>query len=84
MHTNNHLLPHQLKVDVDGKQEWRECADITGLRLPASYYFGASSATGDLSGMNVKLLYLLSVEHVDFIFGTLKKLLVSEAESKSL
>ncbi|XP_013880501.1 VIP36-like protein [Austrofundulus limnaeus] len=38
-----------LLVDVDGKQEWRECADITGLRLPTGYYFGASSATGELS-----------------------------------
>ncbi|KAK5613078.1 hypothetical protein CRENBAI_001820 [Crenichthys baileyi] len=36
-------------VDVDGKQEWRECAFISGLRLPTGYYFGASSATGDLS-----------------------------------
>uniref|UniRef100_A0A3Q3WVN1 L-type lectin-like domain-containing protein n=1 Tax=Mola mola TaxID=94237 RepID=A0A3Q3WVN1_MOLML len=38
-----------LMVDVDGKQTWRECADITGLRLPSGYFFGASSATGDLS-----------------------------------
>uniref|UniRef100_A0A3P9J3Z2 Lectin, mannose-binding 2-like b n=1 Tax=Oryzias latipes TaxID=8090 RepID=A0A3P9J3Z2_ORYLA len=36
-------------VDVDGKGEWRACADITGLRLPIGYYFGASSATGELS-----------------------------------
>ncbi|XP_056139667.1 lectin, mannose-binding 2-like b [Lampris incognitus] len=36
-------------TDVDGKQEWKECADITGLRLPLGYYFGTSSATGDLS-----------------------------------
>ncbi|XP_029367369.1 VIP36-like protein [Echeneis naucrates] len=38
-----------LMVDVDGKQEWRECADITGVRLPPGYFLGASSATGDLS-----------------------------------
>ncbi|XP_067377571.1 lectin, mannose-binding 2-like b [Channa argus] len=38
-----------LMVDVDGKQEWKECAEITGLRLPTGYFFGASSATGDLS-----------------------------------
>ncbi|XP_015257542.1 PREDICTED: VIP36-like protein [Cyprinodon variegatus] len=38
-----------LLVDVDGKQEWRDCAEVSGLRLPAGYYFGASSATGDLS-----------------------------------
>ncbi|XP_040051907.2 VIP36-like protein isoform X3 [Gasterosteus aculeatus] len=38
-----------LAVDVDGKQEWVDCADITGLKLPSGYFFGASSATGDLS-----------------------------------
>ncbi|KAG7234987.1 hypothetical protein INR49_003469 [Caranx melampygus] len=38
-----------LMVDVDGKQEWKHCTEITGLRLPPGYYFGASSATGDLS-----------------------------------
>lgn len=41
----------QVMVDVDGKGEWRACADITGLRLPIGYYFGASSATGELSGV---------------------------------
>lgn len=55
MKVNEHLsclfLCSQLMVDVDGKQEWRECADITGLRLPTGYFLGASSATGDLSGM---------------------------------
>lgn len=40
----------QLTVNVDGQQEWKECADIAGLRLPTGYFFGASSATGDLSG----------------------------------
>lgn len=44
------FLHLQLMVDVDGKREWKECADITGLRLPRGYFFGASSATGDLSG----------------------------------
>ncbi|XP_068616848.1 VIP36-like protein [Brachionichthys hirsutus] len=36
-------------VDVDGKQQWKDCADIAGLRLPLGYFWGASSATGDLS-----------------------------------
>ncbi|KAM9360902.1 VIP36-like protein [Symphorus nematophorus] len=36
-------------VNVDGKQEWKECADISGVRMPSGYFFGASSATGDLS-----------------------------------
>nr|XP_020455012.1 VIP36-like protein [Monopterus albus] len=52
-------------VDVDGRQEWSECADITGLRLPTGYYFGASAATGDLSDnhdiISMKL-YQLTVE----------------------
>lgn len=54
-----------LAVDVDGQQEWKECADITGLRLPTGYFFGASSATGDLSDnhdiISMKL-YQLTVE----------------------
>uniref|UniRef100_A0A672YYK2 Lectin, mannose-binding 2-like b n=1 Tax=Sphaeramia orbicularis TaxID=375764 RepID=A0A672YYK2_9TELE len=52
-------------TDVEGKQEWKDCADITGLRLPLGYFFGASSATGDLSDnhdiISMKL-YQLSVE----------------------
>lgn len=54
-----------LMVDVDGKQEWKDCADITGLRLPIGYFFGASSLTGDLSDnhdiISMKL-YQLTVE----------------------
>ncbi|CAL8248359.1 unnamed protein product [Merluccius merluccius] len=38
-----------IMMDVEGHREWRDCADITGVRLPLGYYFGASSATGDLS-----------------------------------
>lgn len=37
-------------VDVDDKNEWRECIDVGGVRLPTGYFFGASAATGDLSG----------------------------------
>lgn len=52
-------------VDVDGKQEWKDCADITGLRLPSGYFFGASSLTGDLSDnhdiISMKL-YQLTIE----------------------
>ncbi|XP_037339210.1 lectin, mannose-binding 2-like b isoform X2 [Pungitius pungitius] len=54
-----------LMVDVDGKQEWKDCADVTGLRLPSGYFFGASSVTGDLSDnhdiISMKL-YQLTVE----------------------
>uniref|UniRef100_A0A673GY51 VIP36-like protein n=1 Tax=Sinocyclocheilus rhinocerous TaxID=307959 RepID=A0A673GY51_9TELE len=36
-------------TDIEGKQEWKDCLDIPGVRLPQGYYFGISSATGDLS-----------------------------------
>eukprot|EP00062_Callorhinchus_milii_P026641 gi/632988999/ref/XP_007883410.1/ PREDICTED: VIP36-like protein [Callorhinchus milii] len=36
-------------IDIDGKNEWRDCIDVPGVRLPLRYYFGASSATGDLT-----------------------------------
>ncbi|KAJ3604629.1 hypothetical protein NHX12_029369 [Muraenolepis orangiensis] len=45
-YTRNRLT---IMKDVDGLREWRDCAEVTGLRLPLGYYFGASSATGDLS-----------------------------------
>ncbi|KAJ8005883.1 hypothetical protein DPEC_G00122530 [Dallia pectoralis] len=38
-----------IQMDVDGQRDWQDCLDITGVRLPLGYYFGASSATGDLS-----------------------------------
>lgn len=37
-------------IDIDGKQEWRDCVDVPGVRLPRGYYFGTSAATGDLTG----------------------------------
>lgn len=52
-------------MDVDGSQEWKDCADITGLRLPSGFFFGASSATGDLSDNHDLIsmkLYQLTVE----------------------
>ncbi|PWA18414.1 hypothetical protein CCH79_00009942 [Gambusia affinis] len=54
-----------LMVDVDGKQEWRDCAEVNGLRLPIGYYLGASSVTGDLSDNHDVIsmkVYQLSVE----------------------
>uniref|UniRef100_A0A8C9W937 Lectin, mannose-binding 2 n=1 Tax=Scleropages formosus TaxID=113540 RepID=A0A8C9W937_SCLFO len=53
-------------VDIDDKNEWKECIDIGGVRLPIGYYFGASAATGDLADnhdiISMKL-YQLMVEH---------------------
>lgn len=50
---SSHLQPVfilQVMVDVDDKNDWKECIDIGGVRLPTGYFFGASAATGDLSG----------------------------------
>ncbi|CAM9375667.1 vesicular integral-membrane protein VIP36-like isoform X1 [Lampetra fluviatilis] len=52
-------------LDVDNRDEWRECLDVAGVSLPTGYHFGASAVTGDLSDNHdvVSLkLYELSVE----------------------
>lgn len=46
----SHRSRPQVMVDVDDKNEWKSCIDIGGVRLPTGYFFGASAATGDLSG----------------------------------
>ncbi|XP_067857482.1 VIP36-like protein isoform X2 [Heptranchias perlo] len=52
-------------IDIDGKNEWKDCIDIPGVKLPLGYYFGASSATGDLTDnhdiISLKI-YQLTVE----------------------
>ncbi|XP_044293490.1 VIP36-like protein isoform X3 [Varanus komodoensis] len=54
-------------LDIDGKNEWRDCVDIPGVHLPRGYYFGVSSVTGDLSDnhdiISLKL-YQLTVERM--------------------
>ncbi|XP_072258967.1 VIP36-like protein isoform X1 [Pyxicephalus adspersus] len=52
-------------LDIDGKQEWKDCLDVPGVRLPRGYYFGTSAVTGDLSDNHdiVSLkLYQITVE----------------------
>lgn len=53
-------------TDIEGKNEWKNCVDISGVRLPTGYYFGATAATGDLSDnhdiISMKV-YQLMVEH---------------------
>ncbi|XP_023650788.1 vesicular integral-membrane protein VIP36 [Paramormyrops kingsleyae] len=53
-------------IDVDDKNEWKECIDVAGVRMPTGYYFGASAATGDLADdhdiISMKM-YQLMVEH---------------------
>jgi len=43
-----------LFVDVDNKNEWRDCFDVSGVQLPTGLYFGASAATGQLAGIYKK------------------------------
>lgn len=42
-------------TDLEDRSEWKNCVDITGVRLPTGYYFGASAGTGDLSGECARL-----------------------------
>lgn len=39
----------KVSVDVDGKNGWKECFTVHGIRLPVGYYFGVSAATGELA-----------------------------------
>ncbi|KAM6965476.1 lectin, mannose-binding 2-like b [Aplochiton taeniatus] len=61
-YSNNRLT---IMIDIDGKREWRDCVDVSGMRLPLGYFFGASSATGDLTDNHDLIsmkLYQLTVE----------------------
>ncbi|XP_003217633.1 vesicular integral-membrane protein VIP36 [Anolis carolinensis] len=53
-------------TDVEDKNEWKNCFDVAGVRLPTGYFFGASAGTGDLSDnhdiISMKLFQLM-VEH---------------------
>ncbi|KAI1900515.1 hypothetical protein AGOR_G00050730 [Albula goreensis] len=52
-------------INIEGKQDWRDCLDMPGVRLPQGYFFGVSSLTGDLSDNHdlVSLkLYQLTVQ----------------------
>ncbi|XP_067879495.1 VIP36-like protein isoform X2 [Heterodontus francisci] len=54
-------------INIEGKNEWKDCIDIPGVKLPLGYYFGISSATGDLTDnhdiISVKV-YQLTVERM--------------------
>ena len=49
------LFNCQVFVDVDNKNEWRDCFDVSGVKLPTGLYFGASAATGQLAGIYKEL-----------------------------
>ena len=44
------LLSLQVYVDVEDRNEWHECFDVGGVKLPTGLYFGASAVTGQLAG----------------------------------
>lgn len=54
-------LTLQVMTDVEDKNEWKNCFDISGVRLPTGYFFGASAGTGDLSG-EIFLVFCYEVE----------------------
>ena len=38
-----------VQTDIEGKNEWKECFSVGGVRLPTGYHLGITAATGDLS-----------------------------------
>lgn len=44
---HNNIL--KVSMDIDGKNGWKECFEVNGIKLPLGYYFGASAATGELA-----------------------------------
>lgn len=57
-------------VDVDDRNEWKECIDIGGVRLPTGYFFGASAATGDLSGRSELKSFKHTTNNKEVIIST--------------
>uniref|UniRef100_A0AAY4ENJ5 L-type lectin-like domain-containing protein n=1 Tax=Denticeps clupeoides TaxID=299321 RepID=A0AAY4ENJ5_9TELE len=50
-----------IMVDVDDRNEWKECLDIAGVRLPTGYFFG-NTFTDNHDIISMKM-YQLMVEH---------------------
>jgi len=57
-----------VSTDLEGKNAWKLCFAVDGVRLPTGYYLGVSAATGDLSDnhdiISLKL-YDIGVERKD-------------------
>ncbi|XP_043940313.1 VIP36-like protein [Protopterus annectens] len=54
-----------IMMDIEGKNEWKDCVDVAGVRLPQGFYFGVSALTGDLSDIHELIslkFYELTVE----------------------
>lgn len=59
-----HIIPFsfQISLDTDGKNAWKTCVTRDKVKLPTGLYFGASAATGGLSGFKFKhSLYLIEL-----------------------
>ncbi|XP_068130989.1 VIP36-like protein isoform X2 [Hyperolius riggenbachi] len=76
-----------IMMDIDQKQEWRDCLDIPGVRLPRGYYFGTSAATGDLSDnhdiISMKL-YQITVERTPAEERTDKEVFIPSVDNMKL
>lgn len=63
---NNKL---SVKLDIENKQKWSDCMEVSGVRLPTGYYFGISASTGELSDIHdiisVKVYELENKRHHD-------------------
>ncbi|ESO82839.1 hypothetical protein LOTGIDRAFT_203299 [Lottia gigantea] len=44
-----HNTELKVSMDIDNKNEWKECFTVKGVLLPVGYYFGVSAATGELA-----------------------------------
>uniref|UniRef100_T1E2S8 Putative lectin vip36 n=1 Tax=Psorophora albipes TaxID=869069 RepID=T1E2S8_9DIPT len=38
-----------VSTDLENKNTWKQCFQVTGVKLPTGYHFGVSATTGDLS-----------------------------------
>ncbi|CAI9733038.1 integral-membrane VIP36-like [Octopus vulgaris] len=65
---SNHNGPHNVYIDIDNKNVWKECFTVKGVHLPTGYYVGVSAATGELADnhdiLSVKF-YELEAPEVD-------------------
>lgn len=46
-----------VSTNIENRNEWKQCFQVSGVRLPTGYYFGASAETGDLSDNHDILSY---------------------------
>lgn len=46
-------------MDVENKNEWEDCLDVGGVKLPTGLYFGTTAATGQLAGIYWQLHFII-------------------------